>query len=632
MRLATTLTLAVIAILLGIVIRRVDERPVAGNRAAEMARVLVRFTPETADQLVIERGTVRTTLTKRENGTWFLVEPETDRADATVVLALLDRLNHLGIVEEISEEGALEEQSIGLTGENAIKITVSGPATEDSPAFSESLTLGIDAPRSGSLYARRDGKNGAVFVVDGNPRPFVEQPLETLRDRHLLGAPVGAVVQLVIRQASGEIALQRRITPPQQDWALVVPITSWANREAMDQLLTAIGALQIGKVLPEAVSDAEIPNPLPEDAVVLQAQIYGVEKPLTLYLKKTGQAENGQALLEARVSDRPAVYQLTGNFLDTLPKEANDLRDRTLARLPLDYLESIKIQSPIDPLVDLRAERTPTGANWKVALGAKLVPANQSEVSNLVNAVNEAAIQRFVSDKAESLAEYGLVPPQRSLIFQLKLPGEVQADGTQGPPRELNRILNLGWKDGEQLHLYANFRGEPHVYELDPTFLETIRTHPLKWKSLQVLNFNPMHLVSITREMPEKELLKLEYIYREDRWEASRNGNDVTPSLDVASARRLRDRLGSLNATSWYLSLASAYEALQTPTVQFSIVTKELDRATNQSKDATYQLKLAPLSDNLYFGQIANSPDVFILDEQTYRELLRPVTTSRLQP
>ncbi len=630
MRLATTATLAAIAILLGIVIHRVDERPVAGKRAADLARVLVRFAPEAVDKITVERGPVRTTATRREGGTWFIDEPETDRADATVILALLDRLNHLGIVESLAPGTAPEDQAIGLSGENAIRITVSGAKSEQNEAFSESLTLGIEAPRSGSLYARREGGSRGVFVVDGNPRPFVEQPLQTLRDRKLLGAPVGSVVQLVVRQASGEIALQRRITPPLQDWALVVPITSWANREAMDQLLTAIGGLQIGQVLPEAVSAAEIPNPLPADSVVIRAQIYGFEKPLTLFLKKTGQAENGQAQLEARVSDRPAVYQLTSNFLELLPKDANDLRDRTLARVPIERLESIKIQSRIDPLVDLRAERGATGVNWKVALGAKLLPANQSEVTNLVNAINEAGIQKFVSDNAISLAEYGLVPPQRSLMFQLKFPGEVQADGKQGPPRELTRILNLGWKEDGPFHLYANFRGEPHVYELDPSFLELIKTHPLKWKSLQVLNFNPMHLVSITREMPEKELLKLTYIYQEDRWEASRNGNDVTPSLDIASARRLRDRLGSLSANSWYLSLPNAYEALETPSVQFSIVTRELDRATNTPRETTYQMKLAPLSDDLFFGQIANSPDVFILDRATYGDLIRQVTSSRL--
>ena len=236
----------------------------------------------------------------------------------------------------------------------------------------------------------------------------------------------------------------------------------------------------------------------------------------------------------------------------------------------------------------------------------------------------------------------------------MKLPGETLADGTPGPPRQLVRTLNLGWKEGEEQRLYANFEGEPHVYELDPTFLNLIPTHPVKWKSLSVISFNPIHLRSFTREMPEKEVLKLDYDYRIDTWKASRNGVDVTPSLDIAAARRLRDRLGSLTASGWYLTLGPAYEALRTPTATFNIVTSELDRATNQAKDTTYLLKLAPSSltlgsssESLYFGQVVKvgpesgavadptgaegSPDVFFLDHATYGDLIRHVTTSRLQ-
>src|SRR5690606_37477168 len=124
-------------------------------------------------------------------------------------------------------------------------------------AVEESLVLGVEAPRTGSIYARREGGDPGVFVVDGNLRPWLENPLAALRDRKLLAAPAGAVVQLVVRQASGEIALQRRITPPQQDWALAAPIVSWADREAMDRLLAALASLQIEEVAKDAsVSEA----------------------------------------------------------------------------------------------------------------------------------------------------------------------------------------------------------------------------------------------------------------------------------------------------------------------------------------------------------------------------------------
>ena len=630
MRLVTTAILGATALALAGVIHRIDEKPSSGKRAAELANVLVRFEPDAVDQIIVERGVAKVVLSKT-NGSWFFTEPEEDRVDATLALALLDRLNHLGIVEGLEAGGeAVDPTPLGVAGDQAIRVTLSCPGGEGRAKVNETIVLGVEAPRTGSIYARREGADPGTFVVDGNPRPWIESPLEAMRDRRLLSAPVGAVVQVVIRQASGEMSLQRRLTPPQQDWALAAPLVSWADREAMDRLLTSLGSLQIEEVVKGASAAEAIPSPLPAGAVVFQVQVYGIPQPLTLYLHEVGKAEDGRPLLEARASDRPAVYRLKSDFLASLPKSPNDLRDRTLARLPIENIESIKIQSRLDPLVDLRAERSGPNVSWRVVIGNKLVPANGGEVNGLVTAVNEAAIQQFVSDDATDLVQYGLVPPQRRLLFQMKFPGQAQADGSVGAARELIRTLNLGWKEGEEQRLYANFEGEPHVYELDPTFLNLVASHPVKWKSLNVLTFNPIHLVSITREKPEQENLKLVYFYREDRWEASRSGGDVTASLDIASARRLRDRIGSLTASGWYLTLGPAYDALEKPSVVFTIVTKELDRATNDSTETTHVLRVAPFSTDLYFGRFDGSPDVFFLDENTYKGLMMPVTTSRL--
>ena len=58
----------------------------------------------------------------------------------------------------------------------------------------------------------------------------------------------------------------------------------------------------------------------------------------------------------------------------------------------------------------------------------------------------------------------------------------------------------IGWIEGDQQRLYANFDGEEHIYELDPSFFGSIPTHPIKWRSLTMLTINPFHLRSITRE------------------------------------------------------------------------------------------------------------------------------------
>ncbi len=631
MRVITTAILGLVAILLGVVIWAVDHQPALEDQSAVNANVLVRFDQDYVDKITIEKGPVRTVMVKR-GGFWFFSEPEEDRVNSGAIAVILDQLNHLSLVDTIeSSDVDLRPEAIGIKGDNALKLTLSGTAGEDSKERVEhSIVLGVEAPRAQSIYAQR-GADGAIFVVDGNPRKWLESPLEALRDSRLVSAPVEGIVQLVVRWSTGEMALQRRITNPPQAWAIAKPLQTWASPDVMDKLLADLAKLRVEEVVGES-ADVKIPNPLPEDSVVLQIQVLGVEKPLTVFLKQVEAppVEGAPALLEATVSDRPVVFRLQSTVLDQIPKTTDDVRDRTLARIPMAYLDSITIQSRIDPYVYLKSQRMDEGLRWDVKINNKLMPANLAQVASLVSGVNEAAIQGFASDSAEDLTEFGLNPPARRVTFDLRFPGPPNQDGSPGQEQALQRVLNLGWKEGNEQRLFANFEGEGFVYELDPTFVSLIPTHPIKWRSRSVLTFSPFHLRSITREQTGRENLKLDYDYRRDQWKAFRNGGEVSTSLDIAAARRLRDRLGALTSAGWYLSLASAYEALQTPSVKFVIVTNELDPAVGEPRPKTYEVKLAPSSTNVYFGQIEGSPDVFILDHETYRDLIRPVTSSRI--
>jgi|GEM_PF-471640 len=643
MRILTTALLGALALALAVVIYFIDRKPVEGRDAAARANVLVRFEAESIDQMVIENSGGKTVMKKR-GAYWFFDSPETDRAHSGKVSVLLDQLNHLSILDrvtrkEISSNPELSSKKLGFSDETAIHVHLSETKKKGGgQPHQYRVTLGLASERANTLYARSSDEDDGAFVVDGNPRKFLESPLEAMRDRQLLGVPVEGIVQMVISSSKGEIALQRKITQPTSNWALLRPLKTWANEDKMDQLLADLSGLQIEEVVPNSSGAFQIPHPLPDHAVMIRIAVFGMEKAVTIFLEEKKTAGDGKAdqaappVLEARVSDRPYTYLVRSPFLKNLPTAPNDLRDRHLARIPIQNLQSITIQSRIDPVVFLKAERLPEGLiRWDVNVGEHLVPANLGAVKSLVNGVNEAAIVRFVSDTAEGITEYGLDPPARRVAFQVLYPGKPDAAGKTGPPRVVIRTLKLGWKEGDEEHLFANFEGEPYVYELDPTFVGLIPTHPIKWRSLNVMSFNAFHLKKIVKEMSGQSPVVMDYDYRRDAWKATRGGRDITSSMDIGGLRKLRDRLGAFTAAGWYLSLAKAYAALETPSVKFTIVTSELDPATNESHDVTRVLKLAPAAGNLYFGQIEESPDVFFVDKKMYENLIAPVTSSRIQ-
>jgi len=629
MRLLTTGILGMLVAAFAVAIHIVDRPADAGVGAAQRANVLLRVPTEAVSRIEIERGTSKVVLEQRE-GAWFFASPEVDRVDPRIVGSLLDELNHLGVVDSLRPgEGDLSPVRLGVQGDEAIQVLLAGE-DERGRAFEEKVTLGVPAPRSGALYARR-GSEEIAYVIDGNPRRFLETPLLALRESRLLTAPVEGIVQLGLRRSGFEAVVHRRVTPPRQDWALSAPLDAWADPERMDRLLADLASLRIEEVVAGEEPDLRVPDPLPENAVVFQARVHGVEQPITLYLFEVEPppVEGAPATLGAKVSDRPGVYRLRSTLLDRLPTEANDLRNRKLAAIPENYLDQIIIQSPSDPNVILRAQRREERVSWSVNLNNKLVPANQTELARLVQGLNEAAILGFAADDTERRADFGLVPPARRITFQLKFPGAPGPDGSPGQVQELERVLDLGWGgEGESMRLYANFHDEPFIHELDPSVMTLVATHPLHWRSLAILSVNPFHLRSITRETYEREKLRLEYNYRLDSWKALRNGVEIA-TLDPMAARRLRDRIGSLSATRWLVNVGTAHEALQTPSARFTVVTSELDPAIGQAAERSYQIDFAPAAANLYYGQLDGSPDIFVIDHETYRELIRPVTGSR---
>jgi len=64
------------------------------------------------------------------------------------------------------------------------------------------------------------------------------------------------------------------------------------------------------------------------------------------------------------------------------------------------------------------------------------------------------------------------------------------------------------------------------------------------------------------------------------------------------------------------------------------IVIEEIDRALQEPTNASHTLKFAPASTGFYYGSLDNSPDVFIIDRGTYRDLVQPIieTTTILRP
>jgi hypothetical protein len=665
MRPLTTGILFAVSVILGIAIWWTDREPAEGDAGADATagagKVLARVETDLLSRVVVKGPAGEAVLEKRD-GYWHFTQPVEDRADPEAMGALLDLLSHLTVLDRIpiDEVGSSEElgaEALGLTGGQVVRVEMT-EAPEGGEARTHAILLGKPTPLANSIYARIPDSEDRpdVYVVNGTPGKYLEDPVAALRDRHLFLAPADQIVQINVRTPKGEIEMKRKIVPPVADWTLTKPLQTLADAAGIESLIAGLAGLRVESVLSTGGKPEPVPNPVPDGSVAIDVWRYGVETPLKLYLKPAaGEAPAAAAegagkplpLIEARVSDRSAVFQVRSDLLETLPATPNGFRNPHLASIPPTAVFGIAIESRGNPPVVLKTARTPDGVRWFSERNGAEEPANTAQIAALIKSINEERVLDFVSDTPDRLAEFNLSPPavQVAISHYERLPDTAPDGAAAGGGGQLGivkRVLQLGYTEGAgaELHkLYANFAGEPFIQEISPAFREKVLTHPLKWKDLKLITFNPISLRSIERVIggDEASATKLTYDYRRDAWSVSEGGVDVSEQINKDAARKLRDVMGSLSANRWLIPSPQAFQAIEMPAAEFRVTLERVDRASGKAGDVVYTVRFARSAahsvdggDLSYYGRLDDSPDLFEIGRDTFRDLIAPLLLRRV--
>ena len=640
MNFRTTLFLLITAIGLAIYIGVYERSDVAanGDGRSSSRTTLANFDSRSISRMVIESGGVTTQL-KRHAIYWIFTQPINDRASAQTVNSVLDQLSHLAIKDELRpaeliNSPELSDDALGFNSDDAVRVSLfqNDEAGQEIEAPVSVLILGKPAPLSNALYARVEGdpeRAAQTFVVSGAPRQYLTDPIDALRDRSLLGIPTEQVIRVVVRTAGGDVEVTRKITPPQIDWTLTKPLQTRADSDMISAFLDRLSGLQIADVLEENTSSATLPSQIPTGAARIDINVHSWDQPVSLYLSEKPASDDDAAndpqarRLMARVSTRPGVYEIRSSLLADIPDSPAEFRDPHLARIPAQYLHRIAIVSRTDPNVQLFSENSAEGVRWYSARSGQKDRANVDRLKRMLNAINEGRVIDFIQIEPGELEKYGLKSPELRIVFnfypQQTATGDAATD-TQGQ----QRILQFG-RNTDENTLFANFVDEPWVYQVDPTIRSTIPSHPLKWRDLKVLNFNLIGLKKIELDRRGTSALSLNYDYATDTWSGEESGAQITPgALDVNRTMLLARTLGSLTAIDWITNLQTAYQLLDDPDLTISITRREIDPLTNTMGPVTDRLRFAEAPVGGYYGNIVGSPDVFLIDRETYRDIVIP--------
>lgn len=428
-------TLALVLLLAGLggYIYFVDSKqPAAGVEQKEKA-----FTVD-ADKLSEIRVTAggETSVLRKADGTWKMIEPVDTEADQTEVTSLTTNLSTLEI-NRVIDENAGDLAQYGLaTPAVQVTFTADGNVTGG-------IAIGDKTPTQGDVYAVRPGEK-KVFLVSAflestlNKKPF------DLRDKRILRFERDKVDGLEITQGPARITLSRDGSV----WTVKQPVEARADYGAIEGLLTRLSSAPMTKLIATAPKDLK-PYGLAQPDVVLSIDAGGSKTVLAVAKEQNGE-------VHALDRTRNLVFTIDPTLATDLHKSAADYRNKDLFEFRPFNAARIKITRGADTY---DFEKVPAKDNapekWQRVGGATPVDVEGAKMDDLLTKLTSLRAQSF-SGSADSTG--------------LQQPALVVAVSYEGDKFERIRVGRSG---GE---VFAARQQEPGAARLDAaSFDETVK-------------------------------------------------------------------------------------------------------------------------------------------------------------
>ncbi len=327
----------------------------------------------------------------------------------------------------------------------------------------------------------------------------------------------------------------------------------------------------------------------------------------------------------ATTEERPGlIFELPrkpirGSFtLAQLPLSVDQLRARTLTDFKIASLRSITIHksSNAHPLRIFLGKERSGRPRWMLETPNGQSPANETATARILKALTGDEAISFASNAASNLTRYGLSPPSKRILLDLK----------DSEPIDL-----FFGRTGDG-RCYAMRQGASTVTEIDPATYTSIAAEPYQWRDSLLMPFSIVDLSTMKIEqfpltVPLADpALTLKYKFLTEDWEARQFEEDVSPRLNKHRANQFIKFMETLRVEQWLdEATPAAARSLRSPTFRFTAIFRELDDQGDLKGFRESSFDLAPASrssrNRIIYGKISGNPNYFVLSMESYQQL-----------
>ena len=402
--------------------------------AEELKRYAAVFDPEDIEEIDIVRGTETISL-RRDNESWQLTSPVSDRAAPETVDRLLTAVRFLNVRDRndspddatVAEAGlASPRLRIDLRGEQPLR-----------------LELGANTAMPGEIFARVSGKTGVLRVPDDIVE-LATASAESFRDPRLTQSVADDIEKFTVRRADGEMTLRRE----RGRWIIEKPVAAAADPRAVRAFLEPLLGLRVVKFGAIAPETTALPG---QSASITMTPIGGGED---LDLEVMRGADESADTVVARFAPRGGLIEVDAMARGLFEVSPESLRDKSLGYVEADAVDRIAIKSD-GATLELQRD----GANWTDP--SRGVSVSAEEAGKLIDLFNETRAASF--QPGMTARDAGLETPRQRIVFSAWLSENTAEDAAGG-----HAIAGADFGGNAGDAVYAKAAGSEEIVTIPP--------------------------------------------------------------------------------------------------------------------------------------------------------------------
>jgi hypothetical protein len=573
----------------------------SGELRERRGQLVTHFVRDRVTELRIEREDgevvlVRERAEEDELGDWLLRAPIESPTDIDAVDTLLGAIEWATPRRTLEGIDAEDARRFGLT-EPRVRLRFRIGAADQAGSAEHTLSLGVEDPQGGGIYAQLDDSSVA-YVVGRDLVEALDHDANHLRAKEVFfdfGTMQSKLFE--IERAEHPYRLEKR----DGRWHVVEPFAGWASERGVRAILTSLADIKAARFVDETPDDLGRYG-LADPSLVVTIERDFEDETRRAVLRVGGACGGHEGEVYARTDEGPVVC-VPSDELEPLAAPPEELRELRLVTREDEDVDAVVVERG-----GSRLELTRGDDGFTLTSNGDTRDVDEDALAGFMESLRGIRAIGFLPADDAQLRGAGLVSPSQTITIRTNdEPDEVVQIGARSP-------------DG----IYARRGDEPAVIRLAPEAEELLEVTPLRFRALRLVEAS----VESARELRVQRGTTEEVVVRDG--DDYRLTAPIAADAESADVRMALTQLTDLEALRFVADAATAAHALARPRIVATVSLEASGEGEDRVPAAEHTLRIGAATDDGAYATLDDDPAVFVVSTHLHDALSAPLLSRSL--